>query len=599
MTDQIEEVKAKTDIVSLIGEFIELKKAGRNYKALCPFHSEKTPSFMVSPELQIFKCFGCNESGDPISFLQKYEGMDFGEALKFLADKAGIKLRSFKGQERGEKERLYEINKLAANFYHYILLKHQAGKAALSYLLKQRGLKPDTIKTFQLGYSPDVPFALKKLLIDKKGFNYKELARVGLVYSRDGKVFDRFRGRIIFPLFDHRGNAIGLAGRIPPSKEKRDLAKYINSPETPVYHKSRVLYGLNLTRSDIKRKRSAVVVEGELDMISSWQVGVKNTVAIKGSALTEDQVSLLSRFTKNLILAPDSDLAGDAAARRGITIAQKKGLEVKVARLGNYKDPDEMARKNTAGYKKALKSSVGVWDFIIDSIFSKEDVSSGQGKGRISQEIIPVLASIPDKIVQAHYVEMVARKLGVATDAVIEQITTSKTQEERQKPQKVVIDKPKTKSRQQLLEERLLTLAFQSEPKILLKRNIFSLVKTPLAKRILEEYKSFSQKHKSFNPSEFADAIPSELVDGFAELTLADIRGLTDKPEALKKELDLVIKELRVLEIKTKLLDLTKKIGELEKKKDNKNLKKAEKEFSELSRKLAKLREDEIESKIL
>lgn len=597
--DQVEEVKAKTDIVSLIGEFIELKKAGRNYKALCPFHSEKTPSFMVSPELQIFKCFGCGASGDAYSFLQEHEGMDFGEALKFLADKAGIKLRPLRGQRRGEKERLYEINKLAAKFYHYILLNHQAGKAALSYLLKKRGLKPETIKTFQLGYSPDVPLALKKFLIDKKGFNYKELAKVGLAYSRDGEVFDRFRGRIIFPLFDHRGNAIGLAGRIPPSKEKRDLAKYINSPETPVYHKSRVLYGLNLTRSDIKRKQLAIVVEGELDMISSWQAGVKNTVAIKGSALTEDQVSLLSRFTKNLILAPDSDLAGDAAARRGITIAQNKGLEVKVARLGNYKDPDEMARKNTAGYKKALKSSVGVWDFIIDSTFAKEDASSGQGKGRISREIVPVLASIPDKIVQGHYVEIVARKLGVAADAVIEQIATIKTQEGRQKPQAVAMAKPEVKPRRQLLEERLLTLAFQSEPKVLLKGIIFPLIKTPLANRILGEYRSFSKKHRSFNPSEFADAIPSELIDGFAELILADIRGLIDKPEVLKKELNLVVKELQILETKTKLSDLTKKIGELEKKKEERNLKKAEKEFAELSRKLAELREGETETKIL
>jgi len=598
-SDQIEEVKTKTDIVSLIGEFIELKKAGRNYKALCPFHSEKTPSFMVSPELQIFKCFGCGEAGDALAFLQKYEGMDFGEALKFLADRAGIKLRPLKGQRRGEKERLYEINKLAADFYHYILLKHQAGKAALSYLLKQRGLKLETIKTFQLGYSPDVPLALKKFLVDKKRFGLRELVKGGLAYSRNGRVFDRFRGRVIFPLFDHRGNAIGLAGRILPSKEKRDLAKYINSPETPVYHKGRVLYGLNLTRSEIKHKRSVVVVEGELDMISSWQAGVKNVVAIKGSALTEDQVGLLSRFTKNLILAPDSDLAGDAAARRGITIAQRKGLEVKVARLGNYKDPDEMVRKNAAAYKKALKSSVGVWDFIIDSVFSKEDVSSGEGKGRISREIIPILASIPDKIVQAHYVEVVAKKLAVATDAVIEQIGTIETQKEREKTQEVVAAKPKTKSRRELLEERLLILAFQSDPKILLKRKIFSLVKTPLFKRILEEYKNFSQKNKDFSPSKFADVLPGELVDGFAELVLTDTRELTDNPETLKKELDLTLKGLQVVEIKSRLSELAKRMAGLEQKKDQKRLRRAEEEFGKLSRKLAALNEDETESKIL
>ncbi len=599
MADQVEEIKAKTDIVSVISEHIELKKAGRNYKALCPFHGEKTPSFMISPELQIFKCFGCSESGDVFSFLQKYEGMDFGESLKLLADRAGIKLEPTRFKGRGDKDRLYEINALTSKFYNYILLNHQAGKPALSYLTRDRGLKLNTIKTFQLGYSPDVPFALKKFLIDKKGFHYRDLEKVGITYQRSGRSYDRFRGRIIFPLFDHRGNSVGLAGRILPSQEKKNVGKYINSPETPIYHKSKVLYGLNLVRRDIKAKNSAVVVEGELDMISSWQAGVKNTVAIKGTALTEDQVKLLSRLTNKLVFALDSDIAGDTAATRGIALAEDQGIEIKIARLGKHKDPDEMARKAPKEYKKALKQAQGVWDFLIDFVFSKYKASSGPGKAKISRELIPLLATITDKIVQAHYAEKVARKLKVPISAVAEQIKGVEEGTTKKAPEIVLPPKSKNKSRRQLLEERLLTLAFQSDPKILKKRKVISLISTPLALRIFEEYKKFSKTRKKFDPSEFASKLPKELVQGFADMLLEDIEDLVDKPDVLKKELKLVIKELCLLAVKTNLRQLGKEISQYEKKGQKNKLRKAQEKFSKLSQKLSKLEEDETGGIIL
>ena len=598
MTDQVEEIKAKTDIVSLISEFIEVKKAGRNYKALCPFHSEKTPSFMVSPELQIFKCFGCSESGDAFSFLQKYEGMDFPEALKFLADRAGIKLKPTRFKGRGEKEKFYELNNLAAKFYNYILLSHRVGKEALSYLTKERGLKADTIKNFQLGYSPDVPFASKKFLIDKKGYHYKDLERAGITYTRGGKSYDRFRGRIIFPLFDHRGNSIGLAGRVLPSK-KTDVAKYINSPDTPVYHKSKVLYGLNLVRRDIKSKKSAIVVEGELDMISSWQAGVKNTVAIKGTALTEDQVGLLGRFTDEFTLALDSDIAGDTAAMRSITLAQDQGIEVKIARLGDYKDPDDMARKAPGEYKKALKKAQGIWDFLVDFIFSKHDVALGEGKAKISREIIPILATITDKIVQAHYVEKVAKKLSVPTSAVVDQIEKVRAEISFRVPKVAIPAKPKAKTRRELLEERLLSLSFQSDPKMLADKKIFSLFSTPLATRIVEEYKKFSKSNRKFDPSEFAGQLPKELVEGFADMLLKDIQDITDRPDVFKKELNLVIRELHLLSIKDKLVALGEKIAEYEDKGEKSKLRKAEKKFTGLTQEFSELEQGETGGIIL
>ena len=596
--DQIEEVKTKTDIVSIVTEHVELKKAGRNYKGLCPFHSEKTPSFMVSPELQIFKCFGCGESGDAISFLQKHEGMDFPEALKYLADRAGVKLiqRQFKGS--GEKEKLFEINALAAKFYNYILLKHKVGKPALDYMIKERGLKLETIKEFNIGFSPNVPLALKKYLIDKKKYSYQDLEKAGIVYRRGSGAVDRFRGRIIFPLFDHRGNNIGLAGRILPSI-KTEAGKYINSPETEVYHKSKVLYGLNLVRRDIKKENAVVVVEGELDMISSWQSGVKNTVAIKGTALTEDQVRLLNRFCNEFILALDSDAAGDKAARRSIALAQDQGVEVKVARLGKYKDPDDMARKAPGEYKKALKKAQSVWDFLVDLIFSKYDETSGAGKSKISREIIPILAEISDEIVQAHYIEKVARKLGVPRDAVADQTRKTKAVATTGTPKIAIPTKPKIQPRRELLEERLLALAFQSDPKIISERKIFSLCAAPLTMRIAEEYGQYAKGKKEFDQSDFAASLPKELVQGFADMILEDVQSIIEKPQIFKKEQDLVIRELNSLKIKDELAALGEEIREYEEKDEKGKLRKAEEKFSKLSEKLTSLEENESKSIIL
>ncbi len=589
MADQVDEVKQKTDIVSLISEYIPLKKAGRNYKALCPFHGEKTPSFMVSPELQMYKCFGCGEAGDVYSFLEKYDGMEFGEALRFLAERAGVRLTSYRPGETGDKERLFEINSLTSRFYNYILLGHRAGRGALEYLLKDRGLKLETIKTFQLGFSPDIPNVLRRFLVEKKKYSDQDMERAGLAILRDGRVFDRFRGRIIFPLSDHRGNIVGFAGRILPTAST-ELAKYINSPETPIYHKSNILYGLNFSKEEIKKEGNVIVVEGELDMISSWQAGIKNTVAIKGSALTEEQVRLLSRFSKKIILALDSDLAGDAAARRGVVIAQNQGLEIEVAKLGDFKDPDEAARKDPSGYKKFLESAVGVWDFIVASVFSRNEFGSGEGKAKISREIVPILASIPDKIVQAHYIEMVAAKLGVPASAVSEEVEEVGKEKEEAKLEEIA-PKKEEKGRKQLLEERLLSLAFQSDPKVLLEPKISRLISTPLPKRMIEEYEKYSLSGKVFSPSDFAEGLPKEMVEGFAEMVLKDTEGIVEDKEALGREYDLVVRELNILKIRHGLEELGAKIRQFEEREESAKLKEAQKKFGELSIKLSQLEE--------
>jgi DNA primase len=575
MQNQVEEVKQKTDIVAIIGEHLKLAKAGKYYRALCPFHSEKTPSFVVSPELQIFKCFGCGESGDVFSFLEKYEGMDFSEALRTLADRAGVTLVHTSRTGSGEKEKLQKINEISSRFYHYLLVTHAVGEKARNYV-KTRGLTNESIETFLVGYAPGNERMLTNFLVTKKKYTYQDIESAGVsIYKKD-----RFRNRIIFPLQDNRGNFIALAGRImPDAPEASRVGKYINSPETQIYHKSQVLYGLSITRSFIKKANLAVIVEGELDLISSYQAGVKNIVAIKGSALTEEQLRILSRLTNKIILALDSDLAGDVAARRGIIIAQSLGISVRVMTPSKkYKDPDEFARADPAGYKTALKNAIGVWDFIIASIMRKHNITTGEGKGAVSREIVPILRSIDDQIVRAHYITLVAKKLGVPLESVALQVQSQI--ESKATPMLVVQKNNKEKNRGDLLEEQLLRIGLQIDPQLLVQDDVRELIRSPLGIRLVEEIKKFLTAHQ-WEVISFAKTLSPELKSGFEELMLQV--GDDDYSQADFKK---VVDELRMAITKEKLQELEKDIQKYEQRKDKAKLKAAKKEFALLSRKL-------------
>ncbi|HCR35985.1 DNA primase [Candidatus Woesebacteria bacterium GWC2_33_12] len=553
--NQIEEVKSKTDIVSLLSEYLELKKAGRNYKANCPFHGEKTPSFMISPELQMYKCFGCGKSGDVFTFLEEHEGMEFGEALKYLADKAGVKLTTFKTEITSEREKIIEVNKSALNFYEYVLNSHPQGKRILEYLTKDRRLKPETIKLFKIGYSPESFNAFSDFLTKKKKFSLNDLKLTGLLVGRG---IDRFRGRVIFPLMDHRDNVIGFAGRILPWV-RQDMAKYINSPDTPAYHKSKVLYGLNITKSYIRDAKFAVIVEGEIDMISSFQAGIKNVIAIKGSALTEDQVRLIGRFAKKIILCLDSDFAGDEAAKRGAILAENLGFEVRVAHLEGYKDPDEIARKDPEKFKKAINDAIPIWDFLINTAVSKYGIETGEDKKKISQEVIPVLVSIEDKIVQAHYIEILARKLSVPVEAVFGQIEKNPSASLRTSEDVAIYGQAKT--RRQLLEEKLLVNAISQKSKLIFKKETKELVSSEFILKVINNF----EKNKN---------LPEELKEGYGEMVLANSES---------EDIDKIIFELTKLKLKQDLEDLGEKI------KLDENNKELLTEFGEISKKLSTL----------
>ncbi len=530
-----------------------------------------------------FAVANCGESGDVFSFLEKYEGMEFPEALKYLADRAGIKLQKFQGGDMSEKEKLIEVNTQALRFYNYLLLNHPVGKRALDYLMTDRGLKKETIEEFQLGFSPQNSYALTKFLIGKKKFTPNEIERAGIGVLKGSNVYDRFGGRVIFPLFDHRGNPIGFSGRILPW-DKRETGKYINSPETPLYHKSNVLFGLNLTRGFIKKKKTAIVVEGELDLISSWQAGIKNVVAIKGSALTDEQVKLLSRFAQKFILALDSDMAGDAATRRGIKVASDIGVEIKVAEVsGGYKDPDEAARGNIESYKKDLIGAKVIWDFLIDSVFARNGGGTGSEKSKISKEIVPILSEIADKIVQAHYANVVAKKLGVPLEAVSDEISKVERVSVPGSPGQE--EKTEDRTKRERLEENFLKLVFAWDPKVLLSNGTKQIIKLPVNLKLIEEYEKFSEK-KDFKISEFGKNLPKELFAAFSKIVLSEERDLDENIDQLKKELELVKKELKILAVKEKLESLQSQIREMEEKGEEEKLLKAQNEFN----KLAKLR---------
>lgn len=561
--DPIEEIKAKIDIVPFISEYIQLSRAGRNFKALCPFHKEKTPSFMVSPELGIWRCFGaCNEGGDIFKFLMKFEGMDFGEAVRTLAQRAGVTLASFR--PRSDREQIYKINSLASQFYNYLLANHPVGRLALTYLKKQRGIKDQTIKEFGLGFAPEKQDALNKFLFEKKGYKPEEVVRAGLFVKAEGKFLDRFQGRIIFPLRDHRGNIVGFSGRILPKDEGKNLGKYVNTPETPVYQKRRHLFGLDLSKDEIKDKNSAVIVEGEFDLLSCWQSGIRNVVCIKGSVLTQDQARLILRFAQNLIFALDRDVAGDRASRAGVLTAEREGLSSKIAALGSFRDPDEAARVDPAGFKNKLSRAKGSFDYFIEQALVKFNPKTAEGVRMISQELTSLFASIQDAILQAHYIKLLAQKLEIPEGAVAAQVDhVAKTlRQPVAQEQKEGVPKP----RRQLLEEHLFALSLAHRPVFLTTPQVGVLLSAPVLIRLRGEVTRFLEKNKKkkFSTTSFVKFLPKELVEAASSLLLDPSSNLDYEQKKVLKELDHLLKEIEIIEVQEKIARLTAEIRERE-----------------------------------
>jgi len=408
--DPKEEIKSRIDIAELVGEYLPLKPAGPSrFRALCPFHSEKTPSFHVSADKQIWHCFGCGEGGDCFAFVMRMEGMDFPEALLHLGKKAGVEVTRFATTETNEKRRLTDANELAAKYFRKVLLDSSVGVAARSYL-ERRGIPEPLAETFGIGFAPDAWDSLT-VFLSKRGFQSAEQEHAGLVQRRkDGSgVYDRFRNRLMIPLCDAHGNVIGFTGRAMPGAAD-DGPKYMNSPETTIYHKGRTLYGLHLAKNAIKREGRVVIVEGNLDVVASHKAGVENVVGSSGTALTEEQLGLLKRFTTTIAFSFDADAAGFKAAQRGIALARQQGFDVRVAVLppDAGKDPDEAVQKDPELWKTACARTVPIMQYFIDRAVAGRDLSSVDDKKVVAALLVPELSQMVDMVEREHWLQTVS-----------------------------------------------------------------------------------------------------------------------------------------------------------------------------------------------
>jgi len=401
----IDEVKQRTDIVEVVSQYAKLTKAGKTFRALCPFHTEKHPSFYVYPEQQSWHCFGaCNTGGDVFSFVMKKQGIDFGDALRFLAERAGVVIPSRFGPEAGgEKQRLYEVNQAAAQYFHNLLVSSSAGETARSYLAS-RGFSPKTIADFQLGFSLNSWEALKQYLTER-GYTEAELLNAGLIVEAEGgKTHDRFRNRLMFPIFDAQGRIAGFGARVLDDS----LPKYVNSPQTPIFDKSSILYGIDRAKSAIRQQDMAVIVEGYMDVITAHQNGFNNVVASMGTSVTERHIDTLKKLTKNIIFALDADAAGDEASLRCVGYENTLDAEVKVIILPRGKDPDDVIKEDAQIWQRLLEEALPVVDYTFNMVTSELDLTTARDKSLAADKLLPIIAEIKDPVRQAHYLQKLA-----------------------------------------------------------------------------------------------------------------------------------------------------------------------------------------------
>jgi DNA primase len=433
----IDEIKSRIDIVDLVSEAgVKLRRAGRNHTGFCPFHSNtRTPAFVVWPESGTWRCFGeCNEGGDIFKFVMKKEGVDFKEALRRLADKAGVKLEEItprQQEQREENDRLRALLEDAVSFYRHCLVQSDAGKPALEYLLSKRALTMQTIETFGLGYAPD-SFHATLEHFKSKGHSEQDLLEAGLLSQRDdGSAYDRFRNRIMIPIRDENGKMAGFGARI---LDPNDVPKFLNSPETPVFSKGRLLYGLDRARKPIRAADQAVIVEGYLDVIALHQAGYENVVSPMGTALTEDQLRLLKRFTRRIVLALDPDTAGQKAVLRGLEAARAsmdregelgfdaRGLlrnearlqaDLRVASMPDGLDPDEIVARDREEWKRLIEAAKPIVEHVLDTLMAGRDVNEPKVKADVAAQVLPLIEDLPNPVERDSYRQMLARRLRV------------------------------------------------------------------------------------------------------------------------------------------------------------------------------------------
>ncbi|HDY72597.1 MAG TPA: DNA primase [bacterium] len=569
-SSSIEEIKSKLDIVEVISSYIKLIKAGANYKALCPFHGEKTPSLFVSPSRQMWHCFGCSEGHSIFDFVMKIEGVEFGDALRILAHKAGVELKPIKPELRTKRQRFYEICELATKFYEKQLEKSSKGKEIKEYLLK-RGINEESIKKWRLGWAPDAWRSLAGFL-GSQNYSLEETQKAGLSIKGEKGSYDRFRSRIMFPVFDLNSQVIGFGGRV--LKKEKELAKYMNTPNTLLYDKSKILYGLNKSKIEIRKNDFCVLVEGYIDVILAHQEGKANVVATAGTALTPFQLAILKRYSSNLRLAFDMDFAGDAATKRGIDLARARGFDIKVVKMPEGKDPADIISKDAEEFGKLVNNAVSILDFHFQNAFSQFDKKTAEGKRKISNILLPVIKGVLNKIEQASWVQELATQLNVKEKDIEIELKKVKI-EEASNPVLEVNNFQKQvakKTKKQVLEERLLTLLLK-----------FPQHLSSVDKEIVPYFSS--QTQEIINNFENLDKISTEFSNIISTLSLrAEVEQIEE--EEILPELEFCLKEIKTVELKKKLDDVSLQIRQAEQAQDIKKIEDLNQEFNQLTKKI-------------
>lgn len=478
MQQPSDEIKSRIDIVDLLREYIPLKPAGINFRAQCPFHSEKTPSFIVSPEKQIWHCFGCGKGGDIFSFIMEMEGISFVEALRALAPKAGVTLKQQNPKILSQRNRLLDILDFSRRYYYKVLIDSPLAKEAREYI-KQRGLKNETIDEWQIGYSPDSWDDLFNKL-RAEGYKDNEIFLAGMVIKKEAynnqtnnnysnkapdRFYNRFRNRIMFPINDVNSNTVAFSARISPEAEKKDpyaakMGKYINSPQTMIYDKSKILFGLDKAKMAIKNEKQAIFVEGQMDAITAHQEGYKNVIATSGTALTREQITLIKRYSDNIALAFDSDNAGQLAVDRGAGEAMKAEMNIKVIEVPRGKDPDECIRSNKSLWEKAVKEARPLMEYYFDIIFKDIDLNEVKNKRECAKKALEIISKLSNSIEKDYWLKRLAEKLNIKENILREALRGVKQRRGTEYNEKINIVKEEKEavSREEMLSEILLAL---------------------------------------------------------------------------------------------------------------------------------------------
>ncbi len=604
---QIEEIKNKLNVIDVVGSYMKLTKTGINYRGVCPFHSEKSPSFFVSPTRQMWHCFGCGAGSSMFDFVMKIEGIEFGDALRILATKAGVELKRENVQLRTERQRLYEVCNLACLFFEK-QLEGGVGKEVEAYLLK-RGITRESVRKWRLGYSPDTWNGLSDFLIGK-GYERQEVVKVGLAIEKEnskGDSYDRFRGRIMFPVFDLNGQPVGFGGRVFSAKggKQQDVAKYINTPQTLLYDKSGILYGLNNAKLAVRKQNQCVVVEGYTDVIMCHQAGFENTVAASGTALTSQHLVILKRYSENLVLAFDMDVAGDSATKRGINNAQELGFNIKIVEhYGESKeksDPADIILKDAKIWEASVSKAKSIMDYYVDSAFLHFDAKTPEGKKEISKIVLPAIKRLANKIEQAYWISKLSEKLSIKEEAIQEEFLKVKTEKvfEGNKPEEGrPLFSPSGASegqRKKLIEDKVVSCILKNPDYIKLisvqQYGLFS----EKAQQFFGEVEKFIEKNTS-DEGELKKDLKAVLGVSISEseldaefknfLAALALRGDTEYEEDGEKEIQLCLSHLKSMALKEKLNAISEEIKKAEVQKDSIRVDDLMEQFNKLTKEL-------------